>query len=731
MNEGHDRHYSPLGMRVAIQLSLLWFYASWATVSGAAIDPASLAKGVTIYRDGYGVPHIDAPTDQGTIFGFAYCQAEDFLWQIEDSYVMGAGRYAELYGPTEFGRDLLNRQFEIPQRSRSDLETFAPEARQIYEAFAAGLNYYVDTHPQVRLRLLNRFEPWHVVAFGRAIVLEMCVEYMGIKRGTILDLFREDDEAVGSNAWAIAPGKTRSGKAMLLANPHVLHYGFAQFYEAHLRSGEGWSFSGATFFGHPVPTIGHNEHLGWSVTNNRPDICDTWRETFDDPGHPLNYRYGDGYRTAVEWQDTIRVKRGSDFEERTVTLRKTHHGPVVKTLSDTACLTANIGKLYTAVLPRQSLRMIRSRTLDEFRDALRAMEQPIFNVVYADHRGNIFYFYSGIVPRRDPAFNWRRPVNGSDPRTEWRGYHVFDEMPQVLNPPTGYIQSCNATPFMTTDDGNPYLNDYPAYLCEDRFDDKRRSKLSRLLLRRLKDVTFEQWQELAFDTTIYWALTELPKYKRALAELGKKDARLAENIRPYLEHLLDWDCRGGLDSTQATLCIAWYEELYGFGYPAETMKRTYVGDAAAQLRALVTAARTLERNFGNWKVPWGNVHRLQRHANVADILRVPFNDRRPSLPCAGLPGPPGVAFTMYYSPRLALLALKKHYAIIGTSYMAAIEFGDKIRCRSLVQYGASGHPDSPHFFDQAELLSKQTLKDMPFYWEDVKKSTKKCYHPGE
>ena len=697
----------------------------------AAPDVASLAKSVTIYRDAHGVPHIDGPTDEAVIFGFAYCQAEDFLWQVEDSYVMGAGRCAELYGKDEYGRDLLNRQFEIPQRSKADLGKLDAKTRGIYEAFAAGLNHYVDTHPKAKLRLLKRFEPWHVIAFGRAVALEMAVQHMGISRGTVFDRFMKSDAGVGSNAWAIAPSRTRSGSAMLLANPHVLFYGFAQFYEAHLRSGEGWSFSGATFFGHPVPTIGHNEHLAWSVTNNQPDIADAWRETFDNPARPLNYRHGDGYRTAVEWQDTIRVKKRRGFEQRKVTLRRTHHGPVVKELSDTEYLSANIGKFNEAFLPRQSLKMIRARTLDEFRDALRDMEQPIFNVVYADRLGNIFYFYSGIVPRRDPGFDWVRPVDGSDPNADWKGYHPFEEMPQLLNPPTGYIQSCNATPFMTTDDGNPFLNDYPSYMVQDRHDDKRRSKVSRYLLRPLKDVTFEQWQGLAFDTTIYWALTELPKYRRKWEALRKTDARLAEEVEPYLKHLLDWDCRGGVDSTQATLCIEWYEQLYGLGYPAETMRRRYVGDAAAQLRALVKAARSLKGTFGDWRVAWGKIHRLQRHANLGSILQVPFSDRRPSLPCAGMPGPPGVAFTMYYRPSIPLIGPKKRYAIVGTSYLAAIELGEKIRCRSLIQYGASGHPDSPHFFDQAKLLSQQRLKDMPFYWEDVKRTARRHYHPGQ
>ncbi len=548
------------------------------------LDPHALAKSVTIYRDDYGMPHIDGPNDKSVLFGFGYCQAEDYFWQIEDSYVMGLGRYCELYGRQFLSKDMRNRAFEIPQRSKEDYDKLEPLPREAGAAFAAGINYFLETHPATRPRLLARIEPWYLLAFARAATLELVGGHMHVSADKIPSNYHEqklDAEArssTGSNAWAIAGSKTRSGKAMLFINPHQPYYGFGQFYEAHLRSGDGWNFSGASFFGTPVPVLGHNEHCGWGLTTNEPNVGSSWRETFDNPDDPLAYRYGEGYRKAVEWKDTIKVKQGNRFETVDCTFRKTHHGPIVQKVSDTEYVSAQVAKLYEAVLSRQSRRMIRATNIAEFREAMGMLELPLFNTVYADDHGDIYYLYNGIIPKRDPSFDWTKPVDGSDTRTEWQGIHTIDDLPQVLNPAAGYVQNCNSTPYTTTDEAGPAIGDYPSYMVEDRYDDKRRAKISRLLLREAHDLTLERLQELAFDSTIYWALSELPHYRAELARLRGSNPELASQVKPYLAHLLDWDCRGSVDSTQATLCIAWYEELYGFGYPAETLKQQYVSN---------------------------------------------------------------------------------------------------------------------------------------------------------
>ncbi len=291
------------------------------------------------------------------------------------------------------------------------------------------------------------------------------------------------------------------------------------------------------------------------------------------------------------------------------------------------------------------------------------------------------------------------------------------------------MQNCNATPFLATDEGNPAVGDYPPYMVEEGMIDKRRSEVSRMLLRQMHGVTFDDWQQAGWDTTLYWPLVNLPKMAHELEALHKTDSALAARVQPYLDHLLNWDCKSSIDSTQTTLCVLWYEELYGRGYPVETLKPELVGDQAKQLQALVTAAKKLEALYGDWRVKWGDVSRMQRHANYPDAAVVPFSDKLPSLPCAGVPGPLGVVFNTYYVPPSP--QRKKQYGVVGGSFIGVYEFDDPVKAATILQFGESSNPESPHFMDQAELYSKRQFKPAWFHWSDVLAHAQQSYHPGE
>jgi acyl-homoserine lactone acylase PvdQ len=250
-----------------------------------------------------------------------------------------------------------------------------------------------------------------------------------------------------------------------------------------------------------------------------------------------------------------------------------------------------------------------------------------------------------------------------------------------------------------------------------------------MLLRNMKDVTFDDWKAAAWDTTLYWPLVQLPQLAVELKELQQTDSALAAKAQPLVDHLRDWDCKSAVDSTQTTLCIAWYEELYGRGYPAETLKPQFVGNPAAKFEALVTAAGKLQAFYGDWKVKWGDVSRMQRHANYAEAALIPFSDEQESLPCAGAPGPLGVVFNTYYVPPNA--KHKKQYGVVGGSFIGVYEFGDKVSAATILQFGSSADPKSPHFMDQAALYSKRQFKPAWFEWTDVLAHAKATYHPGE
>ncbi len=711
-----------------------------ASGQGALVDADALAARVTIYRDDFGVPHVFGADDESTIFGFGYAQAEDFFWQVEDVYILALGRYSEVHGPQGLNSDLLNRAFEIVPRSERDFAALDLASQRLYAAFVEGINRYLATHPEVRPRLITHFEPWHVLAYYRHVALEITFRFTGVSDQYLPRRNPQIWTATGSNSWAVSGARTASGAPMLLAAPHMPWFGFTQLAEAHLHSaggaeGEAWNFIGAGFYGSPTLAMGHNERLGWSLVTNKPDIADAWRMRFTHPTDPLSYEYDGAWRKAEEWTGTIGVRKAAAVEHRTFTFRKTHHGPVVENEDGKQMLSVAISGLFEAVPLRQSLKMFKAKNLDEFRTAMAPMQMMFMNLLYADCDGNTWFLYNGRVPRRNPAYDWSQPVDGATSATEWLGVHELDELPQTLNPAAGFLQNCNSTPFAVTDGDNPQPEKFPAYMIGDGDVRNRRSLRSLEMLRAMPKVDFAGWQAMAFDNEVYWARHNLPRYAAALEKLKAESPQLAAQAAPYLEHLLAWDCRITPESTAATLCHAWYELLYGAEYPGENMREQFEGNDAAQMEALIHAAETLESLHGNWRTPYAEAYREQRISRVADLTDARFDDNAESLPSLGGHGPMGVAFTEYYSPSVVVpfvISQRKRYAMVGTSYLAAWEFAPEgVHGASLVPFGTSGDPLSPHYFDQAKLLCERRLKPERFTERQVTRHAVRSYHPGE
>ena len=697
-----------------------------------------LAKTTTIVRDDYGVAHVSGQTMVEAVFGLAFAQAEDFFWQIEDSYILGLGRYAEVHGPSGLNSDLLNRAFEIAGKSREDFPSIDPEVQRICVAYVNGLNYFLETHPSVKPRLIKRFEPWHVIAFGRQIVLETTFRYTRLHDKYVPRTNDRIWSESGSNAWAIGPQRTKNGSTILLANPHQPWFGFGQMCEVHLHGEQdGINFIGAGLYGSPLPTFGHNHRLGWTLTTNEPDIADVWREEFSDPDNPLNYVRNGRQQQAEEWTETICVRQGKEIQKQRHTFRKTVHGPIVARENDHQFLAANIAGLHDLNRLHQLVQMMRSSNRAEFEAALDCNEFNMMNVLYADADGNIGYYYTGAVPRRADGVDWSQPVPGADPMYDWGELHTPAELPRLVNPSIGYVQNCNSSPFVTTSSENPNPQDFPSYMIEDAGIDRRRAKRSRQILNNRRDFDLEAVSELAFDTTMYWATEQLPQLQAMYAEWHKQEPQVARHLKPYVDHLVDWDGVVTEDSTEATLCEAWYFLMHTNEYPGEELKLEFRNAPKEQIQALGQAAMDLQARFGNWKVPWGKVYRIQRVAPVADFLSLGFSDDAPSFPCLAVPGQLGAVFTQYYSPYLDGLAalfrdLDHRYGVVGTSYLAVWEFHqDNVQGASLVQFGVSGDLDAPHAFDQARLLSERRLKPENFHWADVVKSGKPGYHPAD
>jgi penicillin amidase len=674
-----------------------------------------LARSVTIYRDSYGVPHIYGPTDASCVFGYAYAQAEDNFWQVEDNYIQAIGRAAEVNGEEAQAADLLNRTLEITRLSMAEYKNANPRTRELCDAFADGLNYFLERNPQIKPRLITHFEAWQAIALMRFEVYQVFVyETQDLHLEETRTAARQVNDQVspGSNAWAISPQKSASGSAMLFINPHVFFFGPTQFYEGHLHSNQGWNISGASFLGMPFPVIGHNEYLGWTHTVNYPGISDLYVEKFDDPQDPLAYAYASGHRRATEWTEVIKIKTAGGIESRSFPLRKTHHGPVVS-LKGSQALALRLAKLDEGGLIDEWYAMGRAHSLKEFKAAISRLAIPMFNTVYADREGQIFYVYNAAVPRRSAKIDWTKPLDGSSPESEWQGYHKLEELPQLTNPPTGFLQNCNSTPFLTTTEGNPVKDAYPAYMV--REPDTPRARLSRRILSAKDKFTFDEWARAAFDRTVIQAETFVPALVDEWEKLKQADAARAEKLKAAVTELRSWDRVSTIDSKAMTLFVLSYELA------------SRIRDTAPwpKIRTLETVITNLERDWGTWQVSWGEINRLQRvHTSGLDL----FSDTRPSLPVPGAAGPLGLIFSFYSRPEKDQ---KRRYGFLGNTYVSVIEFGQEPQVRSLLVFGESADPASPHYLDQARLYAAGEMKPSWFTLEEIKKHTGRSYYPGE
>ena len=685
------------------------------------------AESVELHRDQWGVPHIYADTDAGAVYGYLYAQAQDNFWQIEDSYIQALGRYAEVVGEQGLASDYLNRALQLSTLARKEYEAMNLAHQRLLQAGARALNDAV-TDEGIEARLIAKFEPWHILAhakfyqyqlfvFGRArISNDEIVAFLGsnmtgagqslsqvnFELGSLALASRnavaDAHQHAGSNTWAIHGSRTKSGETYLFINPHQPYFGPGQWYEGHVVSKEGLQFSGASFPGTPFPTIGHNGVLGWSHTVNEPDIVDVYTLDVSSKEEELSYRFGDQYRPITQWRETILVKTEDGLEERQFQFMSSHHGPILAE-RDGKLLAVRMAQYVEGGQLVQRLAMVKSRSLDEFKSALGMLATPMFNTMYADAEGNIYYAYYGAVPRRDEQFDWSKPVDGSDPRTEWQGYHPLDELPTITNPETGYLQNCNATPFLATGDGaNLSAADYPSYMVSEG--DNNRSRMSRVLLGGDEKFSWRRFKEMTWDTRVIEADVELPRLEQ---EFAARDVT-SSDLNRALKKLLSWDRVATVSSTETTL----------YFFYRNTMLRGGISDP---VEAFKHAVSYMQETYGSTDVAWGDVNRLQR-AHTSGLRG--FDDDAESLPVAGGPGNPfGTIFNFYARPQAGK---QKMYGVAGHSFVSVARFGEKTHAESIMVFGANSNPESPHYFDQSRLFAEKTYKSAWFNTEDVVKN---------
>jgi acyl-homoserine lactone acylase PvdQ len=412
---------------------------------------AARAADVTIIRDDFGVPHIYGKTDADAVFGLLYAQAEDDFNRVERNYIWATGRLAEVDGEEAIFSDLRARLYMTVEDAKVAYESAPDWLKELCDAFADGLNYYLATHPEVKPNLLTHFEPWMPMFFFEGsiggdieqIPVDGIKEFYGEGQSLVVASeaqARRDDvrEPVGSNGFAISGDLTESGNAMLLINPHTSFYFRG---EVHVVSGEGLNAYGAVTWGQFFVYQGFNENTGWMHTSTRLDFMDEFVEDVFEENGQLMYRYGDETRVVDVSEVTLKYKDGDTMSERTFPMYHTHHGPITHMLDGRWVATKINWDPVNAL--RQSYVRTKQVGHDGFRDMMDIRTNSSNNTVYADSQGNIAYYHGNFVPRRDSQFDYSKPVDGTDPATDWQGIHSVDEIVTVLNPPNGWIQNCN------------------------------------------------------------------------------------------------------------------------------------------------------------------------------------------------------------------------------------------------------------------------------------------------
>jgi acyl-homoserine-lactone acylase len=721
--------------RLALPLLLAAVLTGCATVQRwlPPLAPAAerLARSVTIVRDEWGVPTIYAPTDAGVVFGSAWAQAEDNYWQVEEEYIHALGWASAWYGERYLAADLVRGAFEVVRLSREEYEREPAERRVLWDAFAAGLNHYVrvsGTQP----RVIARWEPWMVFARFRQATALTSID--GVRLGDILTVAQRVAEggsllppaqtgaaagagldtaagvATGAAMWAVTPARTAAGHALLLQNRHGDFSASGHGYELHLHSGSGWQVRGFAMTGTPIPQAGHTAHHAWAHTPSGADHADAWDIVFDHPSETWSYGFDGEWRAAVEWDHAMYVNTPTGVERRTYRLRRTRHGPVVQR-EEGRGRAVRVARMEDGGALQQWHELSRAHDLDAFMQALDRRALTDVNTMYADVAGNILYLHGNAVPRRDASRDWSRPVDGGTSATEWRGYHELHELPLLLNPAAGWLQNTSSMPFRATAQGNLDAADYPAYMAPDA--DNERAASSRRLLAGDSAWTFDAWARAAFDTYVTSAEDALRHLIHDWEDVGGRQPLRAMRIDEAVDLLRSWDRRSSIESPEMTLFVLWQERLRAGGYTGE-----YV-----HFRAMEDAVEQLRREAGTAVVAWGDINRLQRvHATGESS----FDADAVSLPVPGAPAWTGAIFAFQAPPGPRGL----RFGTSGSAWVSVVELGAQVRSRSVLPFGQSTDPASPHWFDQAPFYARGELKPVWFAREDVMANARRVYSPG-
>jgi len=721
------------------------------TLSACTAQPASTpeleawrkrADTIRIVRDDWGVPHIYGKTDADTVFGLMYAQAEDDFNRVETNFINSQGRLAEAEGEKEIWRDLRMKLFIDPANLQAQYNEAPQWLKDLMNGWADGLNFYLATHPDVKPRVITKFEPWMALSFSEGSIggdiervnLTQLENFYGAAnpgsqtaRLEFFDPLAPPEEPTGSNGVAIAGMNTASGKALLLINPHTSFF-FRE--EAHMISEQGLNAYGALTWGQFFIYQGFNERAGWMHTSSSVDNIDEFRETVTKQADgSYTHKVGNEEKPLIAKKIVIPYKTDKGMAQREFTTYRTYRGPIVRSVDGKWVSVRLMEEPLKALI--QSYSRTKAKTLAEYLKVMEHHTNSSNNTLYANADGDIAYFHSNFVPERDPAENWTRPVDGTDPGNDWTGVHSFAETPNVVNPKNGWVYNTNNYPYSAAGPlHSPKQKDYPAYV--DSGSENPRGVHAINVLDGKQGFTLETLiSNVAYDNHQPEFAIQIPLLVKAHAAAPASNPLKAKTA-PAIAALKDWDHRWSVTSVPQSVAMFYGEDLWT-RVQAEARKANlpvyeFMKSRATpqqRLESLSAAMDKLTADFGQWQTPWGDINRFQRN-DGAIVQR--FDDSKPSTP------------VMFASARWGSLAsygaraypgTKQWYGTSGNSFVAVVEFGDRVRAKAVTAGGLNSVPGSKHFNDQTERYATGNLRDVYFYPDQLKGHIEREYKPGQ
>ena len=696
------------------------------------------AKQVTIIRDNWGIPHIYGKTDANAVFGLLYAQCEDDFKRVEMNYIEKLGRISEVKGKSSLYDDLLIRMVIDSADAIADYKKAEPWLKKLLDAFADGINYYLYKDPAVKPALLTHFEPWYPLLWTDGSIGAINTDdytsadlenLYGDANPVAVIKNNEDEMLTGSNGFAFSPKITATGNAILYINPHVTFY-FRP--EVHMVSEEGLNVYGAVTWGQFFVYQGFNEHCGWMHTSSNVDAADSYIEKITKGDNGWVYEY-DGMEKPVLTKDIqLKYKAGNTVATKNIIALFTHHGPVMAKKKGQYISVRADNRIMNGLV--QCWQRNKVKSFSDFKRTLDLMGNISNNTVYADAEGNIAYWHGNRIPVRDTRYDWSKPVDGSISATEWKGLHTIDETIHLYNPSNGWLQNCNSTPFTVAGMNSPKKENYPAYMAPD--DENFRGINAVRVLGKEKDYTLDKVIAAGYDTYLSAFEILVPP----LVNAYEKSVHPADSIYTLLSApintLKNWNFHSGENSVATTLAIEWGQKLLGAinnintgsagtGFVEKTMAFAAKASPSELLEPFIRMLNELKNKYGKWGVPLGEINRYQR---ISGDIEQHYKDDKPSIPVGFVSSQWGMlpSYSSRYYP-----GTKKRYGVNGNSFICAVEFGKRIKAKSLLAGGESGDPTSKHFNDQMEMYAKGHFKDVLFYREDVLKHVERKYHPGE